>query len=70
MDYTLSATIISSGAIITATILKFSKSNGYLPRREFQMWCKEFEKRWEEKTDSIERWIKILQRDIKELGDK
>jgi uncharacterized membrane protein len=67
MDYTLPAAIISGGAIITAAILKFSKANGYITRKEFQIWSESFEKRWDEKMNSLEDWIKTIQTDIKEL---
>lgn len=64
MDYTIPAAIISGGAVITAAILKLTRPNGYLTKREFQIWSEGFEKRW----GSLEGWIKTLQADIKELG--
>lgn len=65
-DYVIAASIISGGAIIVAAIIKFSKSNGYMTRREFTLWHEGFDKQWAD----LKSWIEEVQKDVKELLKK
>ena len=63
-EYTIAASIVSGGAIITAAILKFpAKRNGYITQREFMLWREGFDREWKD----LKGWLTSIQCDVKEL---
>jgi len=57
-------TILGICSVIFAAIwTRPKKTNGNLPRREFEIWCKGFDKQW---TD-LKGWIEKIQKDVEYL---